>query len=116
MEVLRLLKSGENPDEYEDGDTGWDFVSQEEHPMTGVPTFFLHPCQIEARMALLEGGLDEEEEDQGKLFLRHRSNGFTLWAYMAMLFPVVGHAIPSTCFQRVKVALTTSRNGDTKES
>jgi Autophagocytosis associated protein, active-site domain len=119
-EVLQWLKSGGNPGE-DDDDNGWDFVSQEEHPITGLPTFFLHPCQIEARMALLEGGLTKEEDgadddDQGTTFLRHRSNGFILWAYMAMLFPVVGHSIPSTCFQRVKIALTTSRNGEPKEN
>jgi hypothetical protein len=124
-EVLQWLKSGENPDEYyddgeDDDNHGWDFVSQEEHPITGVPTFFLHPCQIEARMTLLEGSLTkedvEEDNDQGISSLRHRRNGFILWAYMALLFPVLGHSIPSTCFQRVKVALTTRRNGDTKKN
>jgi ubiquitin-like-conjugating enzyme ATG10 len=31
----------------------WDFLSSEEHPVTGTPTFLLHPCRTQERMHLL---------------------------------------------------------------
>ena len=31
----------------------WEFVSQEEHPMTGKSSYFLHPCRTEERMELM---------------------------------------------------------------
>lgn len=52
MDVLNALSCSDDDDEtyYENG---WDFISQEEHPITGEPSYFLHPCQTSARLGFL---------------------------------------------------------------
>ena len=56
----------------------WDFVSQEEHPMTGKPSFFLHPCQTAAKMELL---------------LCQPKQYCPLLSWMSMILPSVGCTI-----------------------
>mmetsp|Transcript_20907 Transcript_20907/g.29949 ORF Transcript_20907/g.29949 Transcript_20907/m.29949 type:complete len:242 (-) Transcript_20907:340-1065(-) len=56
----------------------WDFVSQEEHPMTGKPSFFLHPCQTAAKMELL---------------LHQPKHYCPLLSWMSMILPSVGCTI-----------------------
>lgn len=64
----------------------WDFVSQEEHPITGFPSFFLHPCKTSARLGKLKSN------DERVSFL---------WAWMSMVFPAVNQAIPPSYFRAV---------------
>eukprot|EP00594_Rhizosolenia_setigera_P013496 CAMPEP_0178971612 /NCGR_PEP_ID=MMETSP0789-20121207/20413_1 /TAXON_ID=3005 /ORGANISM="Rhizosolenia setigera, Strain CCMP 1694" /LENGTH=236 /DNA_ID=CAMNT_0020658685 /DNA_START=100 /DNA_END=807 /DNA_ORIENTATION=+ len=51
-DVLNALSCSNEDDEtyYENS---WDFISQEEHPITGEPSYFLHPCQTSARLGSL---------------------------------------------------------------
>lgn len=56
----------------------WDFVSQEEHPMTGIPSFFLHPCRTAAKMELL---------------LLQPQDLCPLLSWMSMILPSVGCTI-----------------------
>jgi hypothetical protein len=56
----------------------WDFVSQEEHPMTGKPSFFLHPCQTATKMELL---------------LHQPNHLCPLLSWMSMILPSVGCTI-----------------------
>lgn len=56
----------------------WDFVSQEEHPMTGKPSFFLHPCQTASKMELL---------------LHQPKHYCPLLSWMSMILPSVGCTI-----------------------
>lgn len=66
----------------------WDFVSQEEHPMTGKPSYFLHPCRTAERMEVMlqlqsrgVDGSDGKNENNG---------GCPLLSWMSMVLPVVG--------------------------
>ena len=81
-QVLEILK---------EQDDSWEFVSYEEHPATGVPSLFLHPCQTKERMAqLLDHGNTPEQQ---------------LWSWMSLIFPTVGFSIPSKTFLRVQQKL-----------
>ena len=65
----------------------WDFVSQEEHPISGLPAYFLHPCQTSSRL---------------KETLRPSQHGATiLWAWMSMVFPAVNHPISPSFYKYI---------------
>ena len=65
----------------------WDFVSQEEHPMTGKPSFFLHPCQTAAKMELL---------------LHQPKHYCPLLSWMSMILPSVRCAISPYVYNEVQ--------------
>mmetsp|Transcript_16484 Transcript_16484/g.47401 ORF Transcript_16484/g.47401 Transcript_16484/m.47401 type:complete len:234 (-) Transcript_16484:1536-2237(-) len=73
-EMLNLI-------EYTDSaSASWDFISEEEHPVTGVPSLFLHPCQTAARMELLQSSTLYQESSKHEL---------KLLCWMAMVFPAL---------------------------
>jgi len=65
-EVLRVLNR--KADAGGEDDDGWDFVSEEEHPVTGVPHYFLHPCQTPILLNFLSDTV-EENISPGQLLL-----------------------------------------------
>ena len=65
----------------------WDFISQEEHPHSGLPSFFLHPCQTSNRLGLLMKG---------------REGANVLWTWMSMVLPAVNQSIPSLYFKCIQ--------------
>jgi len=65
----------------------WDFVSQEEHPMTGKPSFFLHPCQTATKMELL---------------LQQPKHYCPLLSWMSMILPSVGCTISSYVYHEAQ--------------
>jgi hypothetical protein len=77
-------------------DDPWDFISQEQHPFTNMPTFFLHPCQSTVRLELLM----KCNYDVAKGSLPNNLN--VLWSWMSMMLPTVGHPIPSALFLEVQ--------------
>lgn len=77
-EVLSTLKCNEPND-------GWDFLSFEEHPVNGTPSFFLHPCQTSARLSLVYDGKDTRTSP--------------LLSWMTMMLPAVGFRIPVGIFR-----------------
>jgi len=86
-EVLNLLKYREHldPKSFD----SWDFISEEEHPVTGVPSQFLHPCQTSARLTTLMAGFDENYLP-GKLLL----------SWMSLMLPAVHCKIPLIDFMK----------------
>jgi hypothetical protein len=84
----------------------WEFVSQEEHPVTGLSSFFLHPCQSAERLRLLTTVAGETREAHNGLEKNSDADGSTktnvLWAWMSMILPAVGHSIPSSYFRSVQ--------------
>lgn len=84
-EVLAVLK--------EHVEDSWEFLSYDEHPATGVPSLFLHPCQTKERIARLNNG-DRNVTAEEKL-----------WSWMSLILPVVGFSIPSKIFLRVQQRL-----------
>lgn len=64
----------------------WEFISQEQHPHTCFPSYFLHPCRTSERIRLLQQ--TSSFSDDGE-----RIN--LLWVWMSMILPAVNHPIPS---------------------
>jgi hypothetical protein len=99
QDVLEMLG------QWGDGETindTWEFVSQEEHPFSGYPSFFLHPCQSAHRLQLMtisgsvSGGDDVDESYE-------ETWGTTaIWAWMSMILPAVGHAIPASYYLKIR--------------
>ena len=118
-EVLDLLLNNySNENTIYDGFDTWDFISQEEHPITGIPCFFLHPCQTEHRLkVMIESTLasssspnyDENTTvtatDDGSCLL---TNGSILWSWMSMILPSVNCPISSSYFQSIQNQLVFS--------
>jgi hypothetical protein len=78
-EVLSLIL----PDESTlNSDESWTFLSHEEHPVTGMPSFFLHPCQTAARLGTLMHTSDCRG-NEGKIML----------CWLSMVLPSVGFRI-----------------------
>ena len=118
-EVLKLLnfyRTGrqENGLSADDVDDGWDFISQEEHPITGIPSFFLHPCQTEDRLTLVlaSSAIDfEVTKDHAAVNMSanntstdrlYLTNGSLLWTWMSMVLPSVGCPVSSHNFGQVQ--------------
>ena len=68
----------------------WDFVSQEEHPVTGKPSFFLHPCQTATKMEFI---------------LNQPKHHSPLLSWMSMILPSVGCRISPIIFQQAQKQL-----------
>lgn len=65
----------------------WDFISQEEHPISGLPSYFLHPCQSSSRL---------------KEILRStKYSASLLWAWMSMILPAVNYPIPPSFYKYI---------------
>jgi hypothetical protein len=84
-QVLEVIM---NVDDNEIANT-WDFVSYEEHPTTGEPSFFLHPCQTLARVQQL-------------LQTQQTAGVSPLLSWVAMILPAVGFRIPTRAFIRLQ--------------
>jgi hypothetical protein len=87
-DVLDMLKSSNHQNQVEDS---WDFLSQEEHPVTRLPSFFLHPCRTKERLDTLQASTDDE--------------AVRLLSWMSMILPSVGYSISSKEFRQVKHGL-----------
>mmetsp|Transcript_57269 Transcript_57269/g.139639 ORF Transcript_57269/g.139639 Transcript_57269/m.139639 type:complete len:492 (+) Transcript_57269:82-1557(+) len=114
-----LSQQDDQPNDQPD-DTTWEFISQEEHPITGFPSFFLHPCQSSDRMNLVLSSLlmttsssssitcsnnsknDNDDDNDNLSDSSSPSSPSYLWTWMSMIFPAVGHPIPSTYFIKIQ--------------
>lgn len=86
---------------YSDGADSWDFISQDEHPITRLPSFFLHPCQVHARLQTMVSALhvDDSVSHQNRCALR-------LLSWMSMMLRAIDMPLPSHIFRRLKQRLT----------
>lgn len=89
-EVVRLVSDSMTEEQ------SWDFISQEEHPMTGSPSFFLHPCQTVAKMELL--------------LLQEQHNLCPLLSWMSMILPSVGCSINPVVYNEAMKRMSSSRS------
>ena len=91
------------------GDDMWDFVSVEEHPVTGVPSFLLHPCRIGERLQALTTTVTPP--CHGHTAATSSWNSHTtaaavqLWSWWAMVLPTVGLSVEPHTYQRVRTLL-----------
>ncbi len=111
-----------NNDDEDDDELSWEFVSQEEHPITGQPSYFLHPCRTAERMELMMSYhqchrhhhqvgqqhvskkkqiiKENEIEVKGDEDVEHRI--IPLLSWMSMILPVVGCRLSPEVFCRVR--------------
>ena len=66
----------------------WDFVSYDEHPITGIPSYFLHPCQTKDILSLMQN-------DGATL------SATCLLSWLSLILPAVGHTLPSKVFRKL---------------
>ena len=91
-EVLNILRCGADHDVVKSDDStqgvsveeddGWNFVSYEEHPITGVPSFFLHPCQTSKRLHLLMATGTNSDDSVEK-----NKSAVVLLSWLSMILP-----------------------------
>jgi hypothetical protein len=106
-QVVDLLAELHPPNQ-ECVDDPWDFVSFEEHPISGIPSCFLHPCQTSARLDLLNDRSPTSTEKE----VDKQSNSCSLLSWMSMILPAVGFGIPPHMYQQLLAELT-KENGST---
>jgi hypothetical protein len=70
-----------------------DFVSIDEHPVTGIPSYCLHPCRTSGLLEILCTSSSDS------------SPTLQLWSWMSMILPHVGLAIHPSTFRRIQVEL-----------
>uniref|UniRef100_A0A7S2YGH4 Ubiquitin-like-conjugating enzyme ATG10 n=1 Tax=Entomoneis paludosa TaxID=265537 RepID=A0A7S2YGH4_9STRA len=97
--IVQILKLEHYQNEVEDS---WEFVSYDEHPVDGLPSFFLHPCQTRERVKTLLNSTDGKRHDAGT----SQHNGFLLLTWMSMIFPAVGMTISSQNFVAIQKQLS----------
>ena len=68
----------------------WDFISHDEHPVTGAPSYFLHPCQTSNRL---------------KQLLKEEKLKLPLLSWLSMILPAVGFKLSSNTFRQVQKQL-----------
>jgi len=95
----------------------WEFISEDMHPVTGVPTMFLHPCQTTARMVQLMTttatkskdaiiGIAEDIDETAAAALDETTQKtLELWTWMSLVVPAVGYRVPPRVFQDVRTRI-----------
>ena len=86
-----LLEYNDDPDSTSSVTS--DFVSIDEHPVTGIPSYCLHPCRTSGLLEIL---LCTSSSDSPTL---------QLWSWMSMILPHVGIAIHPSTFRRIQTEL-----------
>ncbi len=108
----------------------WTFVSHEEHPITGIPSYFLHPCQTSKRLHLVfdnnvaashadkttikNMSEDESRSDvkptstskpQSEPTIRNKERrddpGCVILTWLSMILPAAGFRISTNVFQQI---------------
>ena len=73
----------------------WDFLSHDEHPVTGVPSYFLHPCRTADRLELMLRGHPDKDS-------------VVLLSWFSLVLPAVGYRLPPALFQELHTSLMSS--------
>jgi len=91
--LLEFIKQGcyvtGNPDATIDGDEN--FISENEHPITGIPCFFLHPCKTSTRLHALSLSIQENFHESTTHDIRFHS--LLLLSWLGMVLPAINFRI-----------------------
>lgn len=83
------------------------FVSEEEHPLTGTPWCYLHPCRTEARLSLLLLGKEiEEDGDNNDEHSSSSPHPLLLASWLSMILPAVKCKVPIPTFRYLQRELS----------
>lgn len=86
--------------EMSEGDS-WDFMSEEEHPVSGQSYYYIHPCQTKNRMNLMIKSKDIIENDERSHMPFQTSaprDGMMLLSWLSMVLPAVGYRVSTHQF------------------
>jgi len=118
QQLLKILRQGHKRSSFGMSDdfptNTWEFVSQEENPITGLISYFLHPCQSAQRLALLNAGTRDQKQVQNQIANSSTSN-IILWTWMSMILPFVGHSIPAFYFLKIQNQIAQSETHGTRD-
>ena len=98
----------------------WDMLSYKEHPITRIPSFFLHPCQTMERLEALVTAAANSSTNNNDLAAAAtttttRNDPCLLLCWMSMILPTVGCPIPSKLYQELQRQLLVARSETTQE-
>jgi len=82
-------------DDEDHEDAAWNFLSEEMHPITGVPSFFLHPCHIAERVGQLCTHAVCTDSDT----VSRAPPSLLILFWMSLLMPAVNHTFPPKIYQ-----------------
>ncbi|CAB9521336.1 like-conjugating enzyme ATG10 [Seminavis robusta] len=99
-DVLQILTTFSHYNRVEDA---WEFLSHEEHPISRIPSFFLHPCQTLERLQTL---LKMQSTTNGTNNGNADSYDCRLLSWLSMILPSVGYSFPSNLFQELQEQLS----------
>jgi len=101
--------------EVADEDSSWDFVSVTEHPATGTPCFFLHPCRTSDRLqTLLQTTTPTTRTPNTADTSTSAHSAALLWSWFSLILPSLGLSIPPRTYLEVQQQLR--GDGDDDES
>lgn len=92
-EVLNLLAGRNNINQSDQ----WNFLSQEEHPLTGNPSFFLHPCETANRLNVILDGIEAQEIE------RKNVSGDIILTWLTLILQAVGFRIDVNVIQQIQM-------------
>mmetsp|Transcript_16874 Transcript_16874/g.26337 ORF Transcript_16874/g.26337 Transcript_16874/m.26337 type:complete len:251 (+) Transcript_16874:74-826(+) len=78
----------------------WDFVSEDEHPVTGEPYYYIHPCQTKNRMNMMIKPKDAAGISYPELEASSPPDGILLLSWLSMILPAVGYRVSAEHFCR----------------
>jgi hypothetical protein len=90
QQVLSMLPAAEQQE-----DT-WDFVSYDEHPSNWDALYFLHPCQTQDILKLLQKDCSQTST--------------LLLSWLSLILPTIGYTLPSMVFKKLRKQFLQSYN------
>ena len=90
-----------------DTDSSWEFLSEDEYPVTGMPWCFLHPCMNDARLDLLSRGSDSDSVSYDRWNTLPNAKDWLLVSWMSMIIPAVKGKTPIYLFQFLRDNIST---------
>eukprot|EP00588_Corethron_pennatum_P001159 CAMPEP_0194291436 /NCGR_PEP_ID=MMETSP0169-20130528/43381_1 /TAXON_ID=218684 /ORGANISM="Corethron pennatum, Strain L29A3" /LENGTH=315 /DNA_ID=CAMNT_0039039311 /DNA_START=86 /DNA_END=1033 /DNA_ORIENTATION=+ len=93
---------GENGKDDGRNDRAWNFLSEEEHPITGAPSFFLHPCRTSECVGRLRDnytkGQAAAKNDSAKISGDASPSGLEMLLWLSLVLPAVKFSFPPNIY------------------
>ena len=84
--LLQFIKQGRMIATGDTDNIDWDennFISEEEHPVTGTPCFFLHPCETATRLHTLSLSIREDSDHDTRFY------SLLILSWLCMVLPAI---------------------------
>jgi hypothetical protein len=89
----RIIPTGDTEE-----DVDWDennFISEDEHPVTGTPCFFLHPCETATRLHTLSLSIQEDSDPDTRFY------SLLILSWLCMVLPSTQFRISPIFFNQL---------------